>query len=112
MFNSRKLRNAVLVATVAVLATGGAMAAESARPRRGAGAGMMSAIPSQSLVCVRINRFDATLDSVNAFLQGFAPDDFDAKAHGQAQQDEVGPQPLGGGEAWTQEQQQPEDGHG
>ncbi len=78
MFNSRSLRNAVLVATVAVLASGGVWAAETAKPRRGATPGMMWAIPSQSLVCVRINKFDATLDSVNAFLKDVAP--VDAKA--------------------------------
>ena len=78
MFNSKILRNAVLVAAVAVLATSGVWAEEAAKPKRGAAAGMMWAIPAESLVCVRINKFDATLDSVNAFLKDVAP--ADAKA--------------------------------
>jgi hypothetical protein len=41
---------------------------------------MMWAIPARSLVCVRINKFDATLDSVNAFLKDVAPAELDAKA--------------------------------
>ena len=78
MFNSKILRNAVLVATVAVLATSGVWAKEAAKRKRGATAGMMWAIPAESLLCVRINKFDATLDSVNAFLKDVAP--VDAKA--------------------------------
>jgi len=78
MFNSKGLRNTVLAATVALLATGGVWATEAKKPRRGAGAGVMSAIPARSLFCVRINSFDATLDSVNAFLKDVAP--VDAKA--------------------------------
>jgi len=78
MFKSKILRNAVLVATVAVLATSGVWATEAAKRNRRATAGMMWAIPAQSLLCVRINKFDATLDSVNAFLKDVAP--VDAKA--------------------------------
>ena len=78
MCNSKCLKNAVLVATVVLLATGGAWAAEAKKSRGGAGAGVMSAIPAKSLFCVRINKFDATLDSVNAFLKDVAP--VDAKA--------------------------------
>jgi len=78
MFNSKCLKNAVLVATVVLLATGGAWATEAAKPRRAGAAGVMSAIPARSLFCVRINKFDATLDSVNAFLKDVAP--VDAKA--------------------------------
>jgi len=78
MFNSKILRNAVLVATVAVLATSGVWATEAAKPSRRAAAGTLSAIPAKSLLCVRINKFDATLDSVNAFLKDVAP--VDAKA--------------------------------
>jgi len=74
MFNSKILRNAVLVAAVAVLATGGVWANEAAKPRSGA----LWAIPARSFVCVRINQFDATLDSVNEFLKDVAP--VDAKA--------------------------------
>ncbi|UCF14335.1 MAG: hypothetical protein JSW59_13050 [Phycisphaerales bacterium] len=79
MFNSRGFRNAVLVATVVVLATGGVWAAETARKtRRRATAGVLWAIPGESLLCMKINRFDGTLDSVNAFLKDVAP--VDAKA--------------------------------
>lgn len=78
MFNSKIFKNAVLVATVAVLAAGGVWASEAAKRRRRAAAGVMSAIPARTLMCVRINRFDATLDSVNAFLKDVAP--VDAKA--------------------------------
>ena len=78
MFNSKCLKNAVLVAIVVLLATGGVWATESKKSRRGAAAGVMSAIPARSLFCVRINRFDGTLDSVNAFLKDVAP--VDAKA--------------------------------
>ncbi len=79
MFNSKNLRNAVLVVAVVLLAAGGLWATEAAKPRqRGANPGMMWAIPARSLLCVRINKFDGTLDSVNAFLKDIAP--VDAKA--------------------------------
>ncbi|MHC4580964.1 MAG: hypothetical protein ACYS14_05865 [Planctomycetota bacterium] len=78
MFNSKSLKNAVLVATVVLMAAGGLWAAEAAKGRRGGGAGVMSAIPARSLFCVRISRFDTTLDSLNAFLKDVAP--VDAKA--------------------------------
>jgi len=78
MCKSKCLKNAVLVATVVLLAAGGAWATEAAKPRRAGAGGVMSAIPAKSLFCVRINKFDATLDSVNAFLKDVAP--VDAKA--------------------------------
>ncbi len=78
MFNSKGLKSAVLVATVVLLATGVVWATEAANPRRAGAAGVMGAIPAKSLFCVRINKFDATLDSVNAFLKDIAP--VDAKA--------------------------------
>jgi hypothetical protein len=77
MFSSKSLRNVILVVTVAMLAAGGVWAAESARPR--AGAGMLGAIPAKSLFCVRINNFEGTLDAANAFLKDIAPTSFDAK---------------------------------
>ena len=77
MFSSRSLRNAIVVATVAILAAGGVWASE-AKKKRQAG-GMMWAIPAKSLFCVRINKFDATLDAVNEFLKDVAPDSLDAK---------------------------------
>ena len=75
MCNSKGLKNAVLVATVVLLATGGVWATEAAKPRRAGAAGVMWAIPAKSLFCVRINKFDATLDSVNAFLKDIAHED-------------------------------------
>ena len=79
MFNSKILRNAVVVATVAMLAAGGVWASETAKKRKGA-AGLMWAIPTRSLFCVRINKFDATLGSAGDFLKGVAPESFDARA--------------------------------
>lgn len=78
MFNSRILRNGVVVATVAILAAGGVLARGAAKKRKNPG--MMWAIPGKSLLCVRINKFDGTLDSVNAFLKDVAPAETDAKA--------------------------------
>ncbi len=78
MFNSRNLRNTILIVTVAMLAAGGVWASESAKKRQAVG--MMGAIPAKSLFCVRINKFDATLDAANDFLKDIAPESFDAKA--------------------------------
>ena len=78
MFSSRSLRNAIVVATVAILATGGVWASEEAKKKRQA-AGLMWAIPTKSLFCLRINKFDATLDAANEFLKGVAPESLDAK---------------------------------
>lgn len=78
MFNSRSLRNAIVVATVAILAAGGVWAGEAAKNRQTAS--MMWAIPAKSLFCVRINKFDGTLDAANEFLKDVAPESFDAKA--------------------------------
>jgi hypothetical protein len=76
MFSSKSLRNAILIAIVAILAAGSVWAAESARPR----AGMLGAIPAKSLFCVRINNFEGTLDAANEFLKDITPESFDAKA--------------------------------
>jgi hypothetical protein len=78
MFSSKSLRNVILAATVAILAAGGVWASEAAKKRQAAG--MMWAIPAKSLFCVRINKFDGTLDAVNEFLKDVAPDSLDAKA--------------------------------
>jgi len=77
MFNSRSLRNVIVVATVAILAAGGVWAGEAAKKRQAVG--MMGAIPAKSLFCVRINKFDGTLDAVNEFLKDVAPESLDAK---------------------------------
>ena len=78
MFTSRSLRNIILVATVAILAAGGVWASEAKKKRQAAG--MLLAIPGKSLFCVRINKFDGTLDAVNEFLKDVAPESLDAKA--------------------------------
>jgi hypothetical protein len=77
MSSSRSLRNVILVATVAILAAGGAWAGEAKKKRQAAG--MMWAIPAKSLFCVRINKFDGTLDAANEFLKDVAPESLDAK---------------------------------
>jgi len=77
MFNSRSLRNVIIVATVAILAAGGVWAAESVERQT---AGMIGALPAESLFCVRINNFDGTLDAANDFLKDVAPESLDAKA--------------------------------
>ena len=78
MFSSKSLRNIILVATVAILAAGGVWAEGAARAR--IATGTLEAIPAKSLFCVRINKFDATLDAANEFLKDIAPESFDAKA--------------------------------
>jgi len=77
MFSSRSLRNVILVATVAILAAGGVWANEAKKKRQPAG--LLWAIPAKSLFCIRINKFDATLDAANEFLKGVAPESLDAK---------------------------------
>ena len=77
MFSSRSLRNVILAATVAIMAAGGVWASEAKKKRQAAG--MMWAIPAKSLFCVRINKFDSTLDAVNEFLKDVAPESLDAK---------------------------------
>lgn len=78
MFNSRIMKKVVIVSMVAMLAAGGVLAVGTSKKRQ-KGGGLMRAIPSESLLCVRINRFDETLDSVNAFLKDVAPAEADAK---------------------------------
>jgi len=78
MISSKSFRNVILTVTMAMLAAGGVWASESTKKRQAGG--MLGAIPETSLFCVRINRFDATLDAVNEFLKGVAPESFDAKA--------------------------------
>ena len=77
MFSSRSLRNVILVATVSILAAGGVWASETAKKRQNPG--MMWAIPARSLFCIRINKFDGTLDAANEFLKDVAPESLDAK---------------------------------
>jgi len=78
MFSSKSLRNAILIAIVAMLAAGGLCAAQGARTR--GTAGMLGAIPAKSLFCIRINNFEGSLNAANAFLKDIAPASFDAKS--------------------------------
>jgi len=81
MVKSRNFRFTVIVpmyiGIVLMLAAGSVWAERTSR--RGA-AGMLGAIPAESLLCVRINRLDNSLGAVNEFLGGIAPESFDAKA--------------------------------
>lgn len=60
-----------------MLAVGGVWAAQSARPRTADG--ILGAIPSKSLFCIRFNNFEGTLGAANGFLKDIAPASFDAK---------------------------------
>jgi len=77
MVKSRSFKLAVIVAVV-VLSTGGGVWAQ--RSARQGAVGLMGSIPSESLFCVRINKIDDSLGAVNAYLEGIAPESFDAQA--------------------------------
>ena len=77
MVKSRSLKLAVIVTVVVMLAAGGVWAQRTRKP---GAAGLMGSIPSESLLCVRINKLDESLGAVNAYLGGIAPESFDAKA--------------------------------
>ena len=77
MFKSKSFRFTIVVVSVIMFTAGGVWAQRAAR--RGA-AGMLGAIPADSLLCVRINRLDNSLGTVNEFLGGIAPESFNAKA--------------------------------
>lgn len=78
MTNFRNLKNAVILATVVLLAAGsGVWAQRSAKPSSD---GLLRVIPAKTLFCVRINKLDGTLGTANEFLKGVAPESFDAKA--------------------------------
>ena len=79
MVNSRITRNALLAGTVVLLAAGGVWAAKSAKGAKSGAAGLLGSIPAKSLFCVRINKLDGTLEAVNEFLKGVAPESFDAQ---------------------------------
>ena len=71
MFKSKSFRFTIVVVSVIMFTAGGVWAQRAAR--RGA-AGMLGAIPADSLLCVRINRLDNSLGTVNEFLGGIAPE--------------------------------------
>ena len=77
MVNSRRLRNAV-TAGLAVLLLCGGLSAGSSTMR--ASDGLLRIVPGRSLFCVRINKFENTIETVNEFLKDIAPPSFDAEA--------------------------------
>lgn len=76
MLISRRLRNVVNAGLVILLLCGGLSMANSSRR---AGDGLLRIVPAKSLFCVRINRFENTIEAVNDFLKDVAPPSFDAK---------------------------------
>jgi hypothetical protein len=62
------------------LAAVGVWAAQAGKSAKPGAAGLLESIPAKSLFCVRINNLDATLEAVNEFLKGVAPESFDAQA--------------------------------
>ena len=71
MFNSKRLRNAVVAGLLVlfVLATG-LQAESSANP---AGDQLLKMIPAESLFCIRVNNFEYTLSQIDQFLAGASP---------------------------------------
>ncbi len=71
MFNSKRLRNAVVAGLLVlfVLATG-LQAESSANP---AGDQLLKMIPAESLFCIRVNHFEYTLSQIDQFLAGVSP---------------------------------------
>jgi hypothetical protein len=76
MVGSRSLRVVVVVAALIMASSAGVWAQSQARPRP---IGLMGVIPGDSLFCVRITRLDNTLGAVNEYLEGVAPESFDAQ---------------------------------
>ena len=76
MFNSRRLRNAVTAGLAILLLCGGLSAGSSTRR---ASDGLLRIVPGKSLFCVRINKFENTIEAVNEFLKDVAPPSFDAE---------------------------------
>ncbi|MHC4105841.1 MAG: hypothetical protein ACYSR9_12940, partial [Planctomycetota bacterium] len=76
MVNSRRLQNAVTAGLAVLLLCGGL--SEGSSTRR-ASDGLLRTVPGKSLFCVRINKFENTIEAVNGFLKDVAPASFDAK---------------------------------
>lgn len=80
MLNSKIARNALLAGTVVLLVGGGVWAARATKSAKPGAAGLLGSIPARCVFCVRINKLDGTLETVNDYLKGVAPDSFDAQA--------------------------------
>ena len=76
MVNSRRLRNAVAGGLAVLLLCGGLSAGSSTKR---ATDGLLRIVPGKSLFCVRINKFENTVEAVNEFLKDVAPPSFDAE---------------------------------
>jgi hypothetical protein len=76
MLISRRLRNVVNAGLVILLLCGGLSMASSSRR---ASDGLLRIVPAKSLFCVRINKFENTLEAANEFLRDVAPPSFNAE---------------------------------
>ena len=76
MLISRRLRNVVNAGLVILLLCGGLSMANSSRR---AGDRLLRIVPAKSLFCVRINKFENTIEAANDFFKDVAPPSFDAK---------------------------------
>ncbi|MDT8300033.1 MAG: hypothetical protein RQ760_01025 [Sedimentisphaerales bacterium] len=76
MVNSRRLRNFVTAGLAVLLLCGGLSAGSSTRR---ASDGLLRIVPGKSLFCVRVNKFENTIEAVNEFLKDVAPVSFDAE---------------------------------
>jgi len=74
MINSRRLRNVVTAGLAVLLLCGGLSVGSSTRR---ASDGLLRIVPGRSLFCVRINKFENTIEAVNEFLKDVAPASFD-----------------------------------
>ncbi|MHC4243497.1 MAG: hypothetical protein ACYSU4_13910 [Planctomycetota bacterium] len=77
MVNSKKLLKAVTAGLAVLLLCGGLSAGSSTRR---ASDGLLRIVPGKSLFCVRINKFENTINAVNEFLEDVAPASFDVEA--------------------------------
>ena len=77
MVKSRSFRFAVIAALVVMSAVGSVWAQKA---KKTGVVGLMGVIPTESLFCVRINKIDDNLGTLNEYLRGIAPESFNAKA--------------------------------
>ncbi len=76
MVNSKRLLKTVTAGLAVLLLCGGLSAGSSTRR---ASDGLLRIVPGKSLFCVRINKFENTIEAVNEFLKDIAPASFDAE---------------------------------
>ena len=67
MFSLRSLENVVLVVLVSMVCIGGSVFATESSDE------LLSLIPAESMVAVRLNNFDLTLSQLDAYLTGVSP---------------------------------------